>query len=81
MISDGFIFPNPSNGLINISWKKTLGAELQIFNFQGGHIFTTALQEGTNSVDLSNFPAGVYFFTMAQHGEVIQNGKLMLIDK
>jgi len=81
LISDGFIFPNPSSGLINISWKKTLAAELQIFNFQGGHIFTTVLQKGKNSVDLSNFPAGVYFFTMAQNGEVIQNGKLMLFDK
>ena len=53
------LYPNPSNGIVNIRTTQTERYIVEVFNVLGENVLTTAIV-GTNSIDLSNSTAGVY---------------------
>lgn len=53
------VYPNPTNGSVQIETVEKI--TVQIFNSIGVLVSTQELQEGLNQVDLSTFPAGIYF--------------------
>jgi len=53
------VFPNPTTEFINFDWHEGEG-ELQIVNLQGSMLQNQTLQEGKNSVNVSDLPEGVY---------------------
>ena len=56
------IFPNPTNGLFNVLVNNENNAQVEIFNLNGQKIYSSTLSKNVSeSIDLSNQHAGVYF--------------------
>ena len=71
------INPNPSNGVFAISGLKA-GSELVIFNAIGKRINIKI--SANNTIDLSNYPNGIYFVLIhTQDGEI--SSKKLILDK
>ena len=65
--------PNPGNGLYNLFNPTKEIRELTITNSIGETIANLNLSEGDNVIDLTQFPEGIYFFTIGSkqtHGNV-----------
>jgi hypothetical protein len=62
------IYPNPTANVINIDVHgvEYIGAE--VFNIQGSQIVVT----GSNIVDLSPYPNGIYFLKIKGHPETFK---------
>ena len=54
--------PNPANSFVNITTGSIM--KLEIFSILGNLIATENLYEGTNTISVSNYPAGVYIMKM-----------------
>jgi hypothetical protein len=52
------IFPNPSLGLFTVN--STINQSAAIYNYIGQQVASTALTIGTNTIDCSKQPAGIY---------------------
>lgn len=52
------IYPNPSTGIFNIVSQQN--ASVEIYDLLGKLVYNQSLVSGTNSIDISNFNAGVY---------------------
>lgn len=72
------VYPNPSNGQINIK-DASAGSTLEITDMVGKVIMKTKLTGTNQSIDLSSNPDGVYFYTIkpADGGKAITK-KLVL---
>jgi hypothetical protein len=79
------LYPNPSNGLVNIVLPSmnAENTEIQIFDFSGRLVSSKAVQlnsaEQTVQVDASNFTAGMYFIKVATSEGMLQK-KFVKID-
>ncbi|MCX7547891.1 M64 family metallo-endopeptidase [Xanthomarina sp. F1114] len=74
------MFPNPSQDLVNFSFKNTLGADLtiEIISLDGKKILTTDISNNENStIDISTFSAGVYLVNFYSNKVLIANKKLI----
>ncbi|MFK7772033.1 MAG: PKD domain-containing protein [Saprospiraceae bacterium] len=60
---DVFIFPNPTNDFLRISFgKKQSDASLiEVINSLGQTIFTKKVENVIEEINVSNFPKGIYF--------------------
>ncbi|MDX1913328.1 MAG: T9SS type A sorting domain-containing protein, partial [Saprospiraceae bacterium] len=60
------IFPNPSNGLVNVGGVLEAGATLRVFDINGRLVMekTVASEDVVLSFDLSGQPKGVYTVQM-----------------
>lgn len=69
-------FPNPSSGLLNLSWEEeTEGAVIRVFNTLGRSIHLQQLDGMANSavLDLQQLPKGIYFVQLdTEKGKGIQ---------
>ncbi len=73
------IYPNPSQGLINLEWtEKTEQAYILDANAKILFRFNY-LDQDHIQIDLSNFPVGLYFLKLLKEGEVIT--KKILINR
>ncbi|HLP52820.1 MAG TPA: S8/S53 family peptidase [Chitinophagales bacterium] len=54
------IFPNPTNGALNINLTGISTAIARIYNFTGAELLQMELKEGLNEVDAGALPAGIY---------------------
>lgn len=54
------IYPNPANGVFNFS-SVTNYDSLSVYDFQGRELFHKLNESGMTSIDLANYPTGVYF--------------------
>jgi len=76
-IDDLRIFPNPSDKLVNISWKNaspTSDFNIQIVNTQGTIMHTKSISSGNNGdsvVDVSEWIPGIYFMFFRTKEETI----------
>lgn len=72
------VFPNPSNGLVNISMDDLSGktAMIEVVNNLGKQILAGTFQN-TATIDLSSYPKGIYFISILIDGQVI-NKKVCL---
>lgn len=59
------IFPNPSTGEFTITISNADNPSLQLFNVFGIECDSMILKNGTNQIDLSNFPKGIYFISFS----------------
>jgi hypothetical protein len=77
---DLFIFPNPTTGVVNITFFNNASARLRIQNVLGGDIYTAIITEKGNigkKVDLSNYARGVYIVELSTDYGII-NKKIIL---
>lgn len=54
------VYPNPSNGIFNIS-SNTNYDSLSVYNVQGVELFHKVADSRMTSIDLTNYPSGLYF--------------------
>jgi len=52
------IYPNPSNGEINLNLPE--GGQINLFNFSGVLVMTQKVSSGTSFFNWNNYPAGMY---------------------
>jgi hypothetical protein len=72
------VYPNPGKDVFNFSELKK-GADLEVFDLSGTCIFQTEVSETSFRLIL-NKPSGMYFYRISNEGEVLQQGKLILIE-
>ena len=63
------IYPNPTNGILNIEWNEKSDVQISMVNTLGKTIISlTKEKEQQLSLDLSSYEKGVYFLTMKGNG-------------
>jgi hypothetical protein len=71
------VTPNPSNGIFNLHFGKSLDkAKLSIISIDGKEIFNEEVSGSNQSVDLSTSPAGIYLLKV-NTGTTIETKKLV----
>lgn len=69
--------PNPSSGLVDISFSKFQEGSLILYNELGKQVFKKEMLLPETSLDLSHLPSGVYSISFQTNGSMI-NKKLIL---
>jgi len=65
------IYPNPSKGVVNISFKEATNSSITLRNSLG-QILLSDRYKLTNQIDLNlNAPIGIYFLQIEANGEII----------
>ncbi len=55
------LFPNPTNGILNLRTTNVISDDISIYNILGKEMSVLSKNTGTNiQLDLSNFPSGMY---------------------
>jgi hypothetical protein len=62
-LSTAKIYPNPTNGLVNVEFYNLpeIGTTIQVFNQLGQSVMTRKADTQINQLDLSNNPNGLYY--------------------
>ena len=71
------IFPNPSTAIFNINSKNNSKLNLSVYNILGREVFTKADITKNYSLNLSNYPKGVYLLKLNSENSYITK-KLIL---
>ena len=71
------IYPNPSNGLINIELDKLNFYNISISNVLAKEVYNSTISAVNTTLDLSNFDKGLYFVEL-NDGENIFTKKLII---
>ncbi len=81
------VYPNPSRGLINVSFvaKDPAHYQLEAYNLLGSKVYSSVpgnLNEGTHilEVDLGSLPEGTYFVRLVRNGNHDTLSKIILLD-
>ena len=59
------LFPNPSNGTINIRYAGNRNTEMKLYNLTGKELLQVQLREGANNIDASYLSSGIYLIRIA----------------
>jgi type IX secretion system substrate protein len=73
------VYPNPTNGLINIDYPDSLVQVLVEFYDVTGKLVNRTEITKPKSFDLSNYACGLYFFTIRSNGDILKKGKIIKI--
>jgi Leucine-rich repeat (LRR) protein len=71
------IYPNPSDGIINIDIENINNATIEIYDVNGTLIFSKVLNSESEKIDISGFSGGIYLVKVKQDGTVIV-GKVLV---
>jgi hypothetical protein len=73
------IYPNPNNGIINITLSSELSknSTLEIYDAIGKLIVTEALSGELNTLNISNLSNGIYSFRVLNNNNMVKFGKLV----
>jgi hypothetical protein len=71
------VYPNPSNGTIQISLPSNASAEIVLSDINGKIIYTKALVDGMNTLSLPNLNKGTYFMSVKTN-DTIQQQKIII---
>lgn len=75
---DSPIFPNPSPGKIKIrGLKESKNLSLEIHN-SIGQLLVKEIVNGSDELDLTSLPKGVYFYSIKQEDHMLKQGKLII---
>lgn len=65
------LYPNPTNGTLNIDLNNLTNVSVSVYDLNGRVILNRDLSDNENSVDLSNFQTGMYLFKIkSSEGEI-----------
>jgi hypothetical protein len=73
------VFPNPTNGVINIESEEMSIQNIRIFNTFGQLIYESNNRTNKETITLNNFSPGIYFVD-ADMGEFVSRKKFMVIE-
>ncbi|MFK7945981.1 MAG: T9SS type A sorting domain-containing protein [Saprospiraceae bacterium] len=71
------VYPNPSNGIINIVLGDVKSSFIQVFDINGKLIKTRVSKEYKTRIDLTDYPKGLYFIKIRQ-GNIVTTQKLII---
>lgn len=74
------VYPNPSDGVFNLqftNYDEQFEGEMEIYNITGAKILQLAITSNLMTVDLSDKPKGIYFYTIISEGKII-SGKILV---
>lgn len=79
------VYPNPARGQVTVSVSQLVtknDLKLRLSNIIGREIRTVAMRpeatEGGMSINLSDLPAGMYFYSLVQNDKVLSTKRLVL---
>jgi hypothetical protein len=74
------LYPNPSEGMINLNFKSRTGSTMQVTDAMGRVVYTEQMGAitGNKSFDLSALSTGVYSLTVFTSSEVLIQEKLVI---
>jgi len=70
-------FPNPSNGIIQLSGKNNEIKSIEIVNLQGQVVYASPVNSLETSLNLTSLSAGIYY-AKVQIGDAIEVNKIIL---
>jgi hypothetical protein len=72
------LLPDPSNGIVTLTQKRTTNSEIEIVNVMGELIYKTRLEGLQTTIDLSGQPKGIYFVRTVNDNKIVTNKELIL---
>jgi sugar lactone lactonase YvrE len=72
-----FIYPNPTNGILNIKSNIVSNAQLEIYNAIGEKIFFNLVRDAETQINLSDIKAGIYFLRIVDGNNIIYQSTLI----
>jgi OOP family OmpA-OmpF porin len=75
------IYPNPNNGMMQLSYSITEKAEFVLTDITGRIINSYTLDESRKSIDIKEqeLKAGIYFYTVKQSNRILKQDKIVII--
>ena len=71
--ADFYLFPNPANSILNISFSESyIDKEIKVFNMLGEVVFHIKYSENNLSIDLSNLESGIYSVQIYTNSKLFQ---------
>ena len=74
------IYPNPAGDFLNIDIDTQIeysDIQAMVFDVTGKQVSNFALTNGINTIDIGNFPNGIYFFRLLIDGN-FENKKVIV---
>ena len=71
------LYPNPANDVLNIALQGTEVNEAVVIDIYGKTVARTTVAEGSNTLNISVLPAGMYFVQLRAAGSVKATQKLI----
>lgn len=74
------VVPNPSEGNINILIPENyVNSTIEIYTVEGKLMYETTLKAANNHLNLTQYPSGIYYFSIYSNEKLmINNGKLII---
>jgi len=78
-ITEFTLYPNPATTRITLQYNNTANAALQILDITGRRIKQMAVSKAstTTTIDVSDLPAGMYFYSLSTASEKSKTGKFV----
>jgi hypothetical protein len=73
------VFPNPTNGVLNIEIPNYQNKQLFITDVLGRIEKTLSLQSETTNINISNLPNGIYYLNLYENNHFIYTTKLVVL--
>jgi hypothetical protein len=74
------VYPNPSSGKFNVKSTNLKISGIEIFDMVGRNILSLYTKDGEVSIDISGYPAGVYFLKCHSDSEASVSLKIVKTD-
>jgi type IX secretion system substrate protein len=75
-------YPNPATSLINFEFQKANNTSysFQVFNFLGKKVFELTNVNQKSTINLSDFPRGIYIFQLKdQNGRIVESDRFQVV--
>lgn len=79
IVSEINIYPNPTNGILNVSISSQLAGNtsIEVYDGLGKLAIKENLSNDTNTISLSKLEDGIYFFKIINNNKAIKVGKVV----
>jgi hypothetical protein len=79
LISGGMLVsPNPTNGLLNISFNTIpQNTKIELYNSIGALVLTEQMSNKTNTINMSDLSSGIYFMKVLESNKVVAVKKVV----
>jgi hypothetical protein len=64
------VYPNPTNGILNLKLDSNIKSDVRLFNVAGQQLINTTFEGTEQQIDLSNFGQGIYLLQVATDGKI-----------
>lgn len=73
------VYPNPTDGILNIELNNQGKAAFTVYNSLGKEIIQLDLQELSTSINLTSYGEGIYFYRLVLPDKSVSSGKIVVL--